>query len=208
MAGTLKSDGAVMYEVPANYRNSGWYNHYYRTTGENPLEKFKVIYKCVIGLLGEQEVFSVLEIGCGTGALGSILSRLYDYRGIDFSPGAISSCIAHYPAIDVTYDDAMTYFNNKHDPVDAIVCVETLEHLRDDRGFIGLLPGGCLFIGSVPISGGLIEHKDSSHVREFESDADIIARYDDLIDIDVVRVVSRGKPGKMMHGVFRGRVRV
>ena len=83
----------------------------------------------------------VLDIACGTGYGASILTtspQVTAYQGVDISPEAISTAnerLAAAPLRIATRFDVgnITDVNAESAAFDTIVCLETLEHLRDPR---------------------------------------------------------------------------
>jgi SAM-dependent methyltransferase len=121
---------------------------------------------------------AVLDIACGTGEGSAILAqRCSEVIGADLSAGSIQQAIATYELPNLKFDVQdgcnMTY------PVDrfsAIVCMNTLEHVEDDRLLLEnchrvLRDGGRLIL-EVP----LLRRKPfnfpliSSHLREYDKD--------------------------------------
>jgi 2-polyprenyl-3-methyl-5-hydroxy-6-metoxy-1,4-benzoquinol methylase len=102
---------------------------------------------------------SILDIACGVGYGSRLLKDSLPgvlVTGIDSSAEAIDYANARYAGPGVTFrvGDAMTFDDG---PFDAIVSLETIEHLPDPQRFIQrattmlLRPGG-IFIGSVPVT--------------------------------------------------------
>ncbi len=73
----------------------------------------------------------VLEIGCGTGETMEAVSKRYNIKGVDLSREAISACIAK--GLNVRHDSFINVMEN----FNSIVCVDVLEHIKDDTTFVG-----------------------------------------------------------------------
>lgn len=99
----------------------------------------------------------VLDIACGVGYGSRLLADLREdvsVLGVDLSADAVRYADEHYANQRVSFrqSDAMTF--RGEGPFDAIVSLETIEHLPDPAGFVAgvltmLRPGGT-FVASVP----------------------------------------------------------
>jgi SAM-dependent methyltransferase len=154
------SDG--IFDLP--YRRSGYY----------PL------FRAVARLLQQRQPASVLEVGCGTGAMAHLLfdRTTLDYRGFDFSPLAVDKARARTGRRDAFYvadaTAAATYAGQHRD---AIVCTEVLEHIEQDREAMAHWPTGTWCVCSVP------NYDADTHVRLFRTEEEVRERYGALIDI-------------------------
>ncbi len=115
---------------------------------------------------------SVLEIGCGQGALGVILARHHEYLGLE--PDAQSFAAAHA----VLGDHVLHMADTELAPAefDVVCAFEVLEHLEDDRAAIErwaahVRPGGCMLV-SVPAHPRLFGATDRrvGHFRRYAPD--------------------------------------
>lgn len=93
---------------------------------------------------------TLLDLGCGTGALGSALKRRQALRvtGVTFS--AAEAAEAAKVLDDVEVGDLNTY-TPRGGPYDCVVCSHVLEHLYDPgrllRALPGVMaPGACLIV--------------------------------------------------------------
>jgi SAM-dependent methyltransferase len=99
----------------------------------------------------------VLEVGCGTGELLSLLRARYgaDVRGIDRSEDAIAACeVKGIPIHAGTLDDAPIPDGS----IDAMIMRHVLEHVPSPPELLAtarrmLVPGGALLL-TVPVTGG------------------------------------------------------
>lgn len=106
--------------------------------------------------LGLSEGSSVLDVGCGNGKTSTALMEMgFDVTGIDFSPGAVSSCEERLgdSARFIVSDCTEMPFSDR--TFDGIYAVHVTEHLDDDglekfasECFRILRPGGRLYIRS------------------------------------------------------------
>ena len=126
---------------------------------------------------------SVLEIGAGRGALGTLLARRFDYVGLEPDP------VSFELAASLVGENGVVICAPEEDfegtTFDLVCACEVLEHLADDVGAISrwrrhLRPGGSLIV-SVPAGRSRFGPHDErqGHFR----------RYDRA---DVVRVLTAG----------------
>jgi SAM-dependent methyltransferase len=116
----------------------------------------------------------VLEVGCG---VGSFTRRIIDHGhsnrllSIDISPEAVEHCRSrlHRPNLEIQCIDV----RHVRGEFDAIVCMNVLEHIDDDRGTLEhlltlLRPGGTLFL-LVPAHMSLFSRFDAEngHFRRY-----------------------------------------
>lgn len=82
---------------------------------------------------------SVLELGCGTGAvMGELQKRglAQHYYGIDYSATAIAYLKTAFPDIQCTVADVMETTNVfERDSFDVVICSHVIEHLEDPVSF-------------------------------------------------------------------------
>ena len=115
---------------------------------------------------------SILDIACGVGYGSRLLKdRLPSAAvvGVDASSDAIDYAKARYAKEGLSFvlADAMTF---DAAPFDAVISLETIEHLPDPRAFIEriaarlLRPGG-LFVGSVPVTPSM--DANPHHLHDF-----------------------------------------
>ncbi len=120
----------------------------------------------------------VLDIACGYGYLTYMLSKAAgSIIGIDRDPSVIQKATEQYQSENLRFEvgEAETPPLEK-ESLDKVVCIHTLEHLKDDSGFIGvvraLLTNGGLFIVEVPLlrKRPLGEPLSPFHYREYSVD--------------------------------------
>lgn len=115
---------------------------------------------------------SILDIACGVGYGSRLLKDSLPaalVTGVDSSAEAIEYANARYawPGLTFRVGDAMTFDDG---PFDAVVSLETIEHLPDPQPFIQgvatrlLRPGG-IFIGSVPVTPSM--DANPHHLHDF-----------------------------------------
>jgi 2-polyprenyl-6-hydroxyphenyl methylase/3-demethylubiquinone-9 3-methyltransferase len=137
-------------------------HHLYGTYGAEEPHTHSYIWPPVLRRLSHLPAGSrVLDAGCGNGTFARRLASLgFDVCGIDLAESGIAQARRLSPGsrfeIASVYDDLGELFGR---PFDAVVSLETVEHLYDPRTFVGrvrdgLRPGG-LFVVSTPYHGYL-----------------------------------------------------
>lgn len=98
------------------------------------------------------DVSTLLEIGIGTGGAAALLSRDFDYIGIEPDLASFQVASRRLPEAKIfnVPDQALAL----EEPVDAVCAFEVLEHLRDDVGALrrwrGFVRSGGYVLVSVP----------------------------------------------------------
>ena len=122
----------------------------------------------------------ILDLGCLYGLIMVNLHELgfKNLSGVDVSPIAINGTIANFKNLGYEYSELVTgIFEGatfKYSPFDVIVCLETMEHIRDLDIFIQHVAKNIktdgLFLGSVPFAE---DRASVNHIWSFE-EADIL----------------------------------
>jgi 2-polyprenyl-3-methyl-5-hydroxy-6-metoxy-1,4-benzoquinol methylase len=117
----------------------------------------------ILNLLNPRVNKTVLDLGCGNGALSRfLLENGYNMYGVDASPSGIEIASKIYPErfslMDFSIPTLPEFLNGKS--FDTIISTEVLEHLYDPRSFIVLCkeilaPQGGEIIISTPYHGYL-----------------------------------------------------
>lgn len=158
-----------------------WYNKAYDNSEEYRKEPEDSIYyhiwKKALSLINNERI---VDFGCGPGQFAKLLiknGKRFVY-GVDFSSSAIGLARTTNPEYKDQFRvrDLLKHFSlPAHD---LIICFEVLEHIERDTVVIERqVQPGKRFIFSVP------NYDYKSHVRKFDSEANIIERYSDLVDI-------------------------
>ena len=93
----------------------------------------------------------ILDVGCGTGWLTSILGRFGPTTGIDLSPVAIRRARVLYPDVTFIAGDLFD-FESWSAVFDVVVSVQVIDHMEDQARFVEhvarlLTPGGhCILV--------------------------------------------------------------
>ena len=161
-----------------------FYDEYYKKSSPLNQMAMKPIIKYVANELKVRKVKTVLDIGCGDGAMLEELEKINIVGfGFDFSHEAIKACRKRRGLSRVWVADARR-INHFIYQYDAYLCLEVLEHIQDDISVIRRVRSQSLFIFSVPSWAS----KGSSHVRCFGNDNQIRLRYGNLIDIKSIKL--------------------
>ena len=164
-------------------QNNKWYDEAYKISEEYKKEPEKSIYinvwnKAITLIKNER----VIDFGCGSGQFAKLLlsnGKRFVY-GVDFSNEAIKIAQTLNPEHRRMFvvRDLLKPF--KVPALDLVICFEVLEHITNDLAVIKKIPSGKRFIFSVP------NYDYKSHVRKFDSEAEVLMRYSDLIDIKYI----------------------
>ena len=124
----------------------------------NPGRDFR--YKQILKLLPNKSNLKVLDFGCGTGNLLSLLVQNYpqnQYFGIDSSDEALRKTNLQVPRVKtmlLKIVNGEPEFNHSNLLFDVVICSEVLEHIADEKETVKLLHSllvhDGLFICTVP----------------------------------------------------------
>lgn len=163
--------------------------------------------------------FSILDIGCGTGAIDFYLAHKgCRVTGVDISKNAIKMAILN--SQNLGFKNNTDFFVGKFPNIklsskyDLIICSEVLEHLRDDRGAVELMykflrKGGLLIASSPSINAplyklGLLDKfdKEVGHLRRYDLDS-----YQRLFNRDHFKILNLYKTeGVLRNFLFTNKV--
>ena len=128
---------------------------------------------------------SILEVGCGAGWLSGQLARLGSVTGVDLADEVIARARSRFPTVSFYAGDVMTLPLPAH-AFDATVCLETLSHVADQRGFLGRIAE------LLKVGGYLLLTTQNRFIYERRNDVNItaapIARY--LTPLELRRLLS------------------
>ena len=161
---------------------------------------FYVLWVVVADRIRRAGVRSVLDIGCGSGQVASMLRDrgLESYCGIDFSRKRIAWARETCPEFRFVRGDFFEVEELRSTEYDAVVCTEVLEHIDDDLGLLGRIPAGTRVIASVPNFLG------PAHVRAFDSCEEVVERYGSLFEglqVDPIVRSAEGRTHFLLEGV-------
>ena len=152
-------------------------------------DKYKPLYVKVIDMLNETGVYSrIIEMGSGLGTLAGMLyaNEYRNYMGFDFSPDMISYAKEnHGNQIFMQYDLKDPSIQKFYFGCSWFICLEVLEHIKDDFLVLSYLPKGANLIFSLPISDA------KAHVRWFKKQEEIYDRYSSVLRIEECQFVRK-----------------
>lgn len=149
-------------------RKAEFYDKIYKA-GYNTAFYFK-LYDRVMKKILKVKNPNILEVGCGSGLLASMI--IFDlnipYIGLDFSEIAIS--IAKKRGVNCFVGNAYDKVHYDRD-YNILLAIEVMEHLSNDLQIIRLAKPKTNFIMTLPYS------DDKAHVRFFRKAEEIVGRY-------------------------------
>jgi len=146
-------------------------------------------------LVVRQSTVRIIDLGCGPGHIAEVLNKTtglpFSYIGYDFSSVAIKMAQEKHIGDRFKFKEADLseydfHESEKKDEDVIYVSVEFLEHVEFDREVIEKLKSGRSVFFSLP------NFDDPGHVRFFAGEKEIRERYEDLLDIHSVTVMSDG----------------
>lgn len=125
----------------------------------------------VLRWYGPRAGASVLDVGCGTGAVMQLAQTLgYRAHGIDMSPDALTYCKAKNLTVTLSTAEKINFPDASFE---VVVALDVLEHVQDHAAAVReiarvLKPGG-IFIATVPAHPELWSYHDVAlhHVRRY-----------------------------------------
>lgn len=144
----------------------------------------------------------ILEIGCGTGQLAEYLhdEGFTDYHGFDFSAKAVELARLR---VNLDFFQGNALDNNSYSAsFNTVICLEVLEHIKEDISVLKRLPNCAHIIFSVP------NFDAPSHVRWFTSARQVKLRYFRHVEIrEIIRVgniyICRGMISPFKPNIFQ-----
>ena len=170
------------------FASGGYKNIYSLPYWRSP---YYLLFRPILKELSSRNVKSVLEVGCGNGALAHMIleKTKIQYKGFDFSPLAVRGAIDRTGYPEAFYVADATEPSSYTKDYDCIICVEVLEHIETDIEVMRYWRKGCKCICSVP------NFDSRTHVRYFQNEEQIRERYGQLLEItDIIRIKSSPVP--------------
>ncbi len=174
------------------------------TTGRDTLDLHRERYEFASRFL--PAAGRALDIACGVGYGTRLLAGRggldLSVLGVDISPAAIDYANRRYAGDGVEFrvDDAMRF----HDPegFDAIISLETIEHLEHPKKFVdslaGLLRPGGVLIASVPTTPSVDlnpHHRHDFHEVSFRR----LVQHHDWMEIECLRQIQPVSPARVLR---------
>ncbi len=148
---------------------------------------------------------NVLDIACGVGYGTRLMADNAPpdcrFTGVDISAESVDYAREHYATENIEYlvADALRY--SRAGCYDAIVSLETIEHLPDPEAFIESalknLKSGGLFIGSVPVTPSVDVNPHHLHDFDVKSFTDMLTGYC-LVPVNELSQVQNFNPLKIL----------
>jgi SAM-dependent methyltransferase len=159
----------------AYYRDLSKYEYQHTDGKESDLDerRFREIAATIAALLDSDRSARILEIGCATGRLLSLLRHagFPDVEGLDPSPGCARAALQRY---DVPVSVGSLFSAAPLDrPFDCVILIGVLEHIEDLSGAVERLrtllgPGGQVY-AEVPDAANLAGRPDAAY-QEFSTE--------------------------------------
>lgn len=153
----------------------------------------------------------VLDIGAGTGTIGSFLADRYEYVGVEPDPVSHAVATRRIGGRGVVHNIAIENLEPAGD-FDLVCAFEVLEHIEDDTAALSLWvrhlrPGGFIVV-SVPQGRERFSEGDArlGHFRRYDP-PELVEKLSDAGCVDVVAVVYGSPWGNVQeairHAAFR-----
>jgi SAM-dependent methyltransferase len=185
-------------EQPASYYDAGYndFKEYSRHYADSP---YYFIWCVLADRIQPKAVGHILDVGCGSGQLASLLrdQGVPAYTGVDFSGESIRLARAACPEFEFVCDDAFATDLFERVDYDTVVSTEFLEHVQGDREILGKIKRGTRVLCTVP------NFPHPAHVRYFNSSEEVTERYSGLFSNFTVKKFLYGSGG-MCFFVFEG----
>jgi glycosyltransferase involved in cell wall biosynthesis/SAM-dependent methyltransferase len=185
-----------LYERLLAPRDDAWYDRMFAGSERYRLPYAESIYyPCWMELaprLAALGPTSVLDVGCGPGQFAALLrdAGIPQYLGIDFSRVAVEMARDVCPEFEFLVEDVRTAGALETHPYDVMVCLETLEHIEEDREVLLRIRAGTPVIATVP------DFPGQSHVRHFTDEDEVLGRYGGVLaDLRVEHFPLNAKAG-------------
>lgn len=185
------------------------YSLHYNQLNLPVLQMFNVALEWVGNISREKPDTSlfITEIGCGSGQYANMLldNGFYNYVGVDFSSKAIELAQTLNPRNKEKFicENVFKYLSDQDytTPQDhskplkrnLFICFEVLEHIKNDKELLNLLPYNTEIIFSVP------SFKSFNHIRTFESFEAIQNRYKMLNMVEHIALPANKTGEKVYH---------
>lgn len=173
--------------------DQGWENRWDDMRKYGPTARH--MRRIVSSMLGGIDYDTVLDVGCGQGALLSTLMPLKPaarYHGADFSAKGVEMAARRMPEVEfLLLDVEKTHLDRRFD---LVVCTDVVEHIADDTAAfrnLAAMTGGHLLISTV--QGRMRDFEKSvGHYRNYKH-GELQAKIE-AAGLELVRVVQWGFP--------------
>jgi len=169
-------------EQDSNYYDQQWTSQKWKKNW-NQISRVRTRLYEQAALMVPEKSPLVIDLGCGGGHFGQAMKVTNPpemYIGYDFSEAAIFMAkkkLGHGGQFQFFQSDlGQMTLGNTIPPGGCFVCLEVLEHIKDDLRIFSLIPEGSQMVISVPT------FDDPGHVRHFQSWQKVLDRYRPFID--------------------------
>jgi 2-polyprenyl-3-methyl-5-hydroxy-6-metoxy-1,4-benzoquinol methylase len=168
--------------------------HKLTNTQSKIINKNNFTYEIILGILRKyiKGRTKILDIGCGAGTISFYLAKKgNEVMGIDISEKAIDACMKSTKKLNlnnINFKKMNFPYEIPNEKYDIVLCIETIEHLKDDslalkRVFSLLKPNGVLILSTPSSNAPLFRmgyanqfDKRVGHLRRY-SIADLIKKF-------------------------------
>jgi 2-polyprenyl-3-methyl-5-hydroxy-6-metoxy-1,4-benzoquinol methylase len=122
---------------------------------------------------------SVIDMACGEGYGSEVLSRACaSVVGVDANPEAHEHARLRYPRQNLTFERGMVENHGRTGAYDAVVFLQTIEHVYDPVGVLGhfrnlLVPGGVAYVSTPNVlklaPAGAVKSGNPWHLKEYRA---------------------------------------
>lgn len=186
--------GADWYDASFD-ASEDWSRHYTES-------EYYFLWSVIADRIQGAGVKSILEIGCGTGQLASLMRDKVGckYMGFDFSQKRVEYARNTNPGLSFVQQDAFKTDLFTTQDYDTVICTEFLEHVEGDMAVLARIQKGSRFYGTVP------NFPFVSHVRYFIDESQVRSRYGSCFQdlrVDRFPANAEGKTFYLLDGEVR-----
>lgn len=173
----IKKPNPKVFEQQYDERSPDWYDKSFTTTNHWKYHYTKspyyFLWTVIVDRLKSNLGSNILEIGSGSGQMASFLrdKGFKTYKGIDFSRKGVEYSRRACKEFSFYTEDVFTSSLLYQSDYEIVLCLEFLEHVRNDTSLLQNIRSGVRFIGTVP------NFPFASHVRYFRNEQEVYSRY-------------------------------
>lgn len=130
----MKTTGTDSIREQSEYYDRRWSDEYSKPINELQLQRLISVLQMLSKIKLNQQV-KLLDLGCGTGWMTSILSHMGQVTGLELSREAVRAAKIKYPHIDF-FDGDLFEVLKETGKFDIVVSQEVIEHVEDQKLFI------------------------------------------------------------------------
>lgn len=162
--------------------------------------KYYFVWTVIADRIKKINECSILDMGCGSGRFALMLrdKGIKNYCGIDFSNKRIEWAMKVCPEFHFELCDVFNTNIWETYEYNTVTCTDFLDHLEQDIALFSRFPSGVRFLGTVSTFNA------EAHVRHFETEQDVLKRYQSFfkhLTIDFFALNAQGKGIFLMDGI-------